>query len=279
MIEPLPHLSSLLKRCQIIIPAFVAFSLSIGLLAAAEGRADRTAKPGQPRLRTLRFNRDIRPILSDKCFQCHGPDAHQRKGKLRLDLQAGATAPAGSGNRAIIPGNAEESDLVDRITSPDAELRMPPAKTGKPLSEDQIRRLKTWIAEGAEYEAHWAFIPPVRPEIPRVEHQGWVRNPIDAFVLARLKKAGLSPSPEADRTTLIRRLNLDLLGLPPAIKDVDAFLADGRSDSYETLVARLLDSPHFGERWEGSGSTRRAMPIPTATRRTSRAPSISTATG
>ena len=227
----------------------VVLCLAPAFAAAAEGRADRAATPAKQKSHTLRFNRDIRPILSDKCFQCHGPDAHQRKGKLRLDSLAAATAPASSGNPAIVPGKVDESELYDRITSDEADLRMPPAKTGKPLTETEIQKLKTWIEEGAQYEAHWAFIPPVRPEIPPVHNQSWVRNPIDAFVLARLEKEGLAPSPEADPTTLIRRLGLDLLGLPPAVKDVDAFLADHRQDACQRLVERLLDSPHFGERW------------------------------
>ena len=126
---------------------------------------------------------------------------------------------------------------------------MPPAKASKPLTAAEIQKLKTWIEEGAEYEAHWAFIPPVRPELPSGHRDQWVRNPIDAFVLARLEKEGLSPAAEADRVTLIRRLSLDLIGLPPTIEEVDAFLADDRGDAFDRLVERLLDSPHYGERW------------------------------
>ncbi len=178
------------------------------------------------------FTRDIRPILADKCFKCHGPDIKQRKGKLRLDNRRDATATAESGNAAIVPGELDESELYRRITATDPEERMPPAKTGKSLTTAEIALLKTWIEEGAEYQGHWAFVPPVRPALPAVKNSGWSRNPIDLFVLARLKAEGLSPSPEADKITLIRRLSLDLIGLPPSIRDVDAFVADSREDAY-----------------------------------------------
>jgi hypothetical protein len=187
--------------------------------------------------------------LQDKCFQCHGPDATQRKGKLRLDSAQAATAPAASGSPAIVPGKLDESELYRRVSSADHDEQMPPPKTGKPLTAAEIQKLKTWVEEGAEYEAHWAFIPPIRPELPRVHHEQWVRNPIDVFVLSRLENAGLSPAAEADEATLIRRVSLDLTGLPPTIQEVDAFLADRRGDSLDRLVRRLLDSPHHGERW------------------------------
>ncbi len=135
------------------------------------------------------------------------------------------------------------------MSSADRDELMPPAKTGKPLTAGEIQKLKTWIEEGANYEAHWAFIPPVRPDLPAVHQEQWVRNPIDAFVFARLEKESISPATEADRVTLIRRLALDLTGLPPTIEEVDAFLADRRDDAYDRLVERLLDSPHYGERW------------------------------
>jgi hypothetical protein len=217
-------------------------------LAADDG--PNPARPPAKRVsKTVRFNRDIRPILSDRCYKCHGPDAKERKAKLRLDSFQTATAPAASGNPAIVPGNTEESELYQRVISGDAEERMPPAKTGKPLGSEEVERLKAWIETGAEYEGHWAFIPPVRPEVPQVRKPAWVRNPIDAFILARLEREGLSASPEADRTTLIRRLSLDVVGLPPTIQEVDRFLADRREAAFDSLVQRLLDSPHFGERW------------------------------
>jgi hypothetical protein len=212
-------------------------------------RSPTAGGPAQKRSGSLSFNRDIRPILADKCFNCHGPDATQRKAKLRLDRPETATAPAASGSPAIVPGKPEESELYLRIISTDADEKMPPAKTGKPITSAEIETLKSWIAAGARYEGHWAFIPPVRPEVPHVRHQEWVRNPIDAFILARLERDRLGPSREADRTSLIRRLSLDLIGLPPTIQEVDVFLADRSDQAYDTLVRRLLDSPHFGERW------------------------------
>ncbi len=195
------------------------------------------------------YTRDIRPILADKCLSCHGPDAKQRKGKLRLDNRRDATAAAASGSPAIVPGKLDDSELYRRITSDDPEERMPPAKTGKPLTPAEIARLKTWIEQGAEYQGHWAFVPPVRPMLPPVKNAGWCRNPIDRFILARLEAEGLSPSSRADKITLIRRLSLDLIGLPPSIQDVDAFVADTRDDAYDRLVNRLLDAPQYGERW------------------------------
>jgi hypothetical protein len=210
------------------------------------GFAEEMTKTGS---KTVSFNRDIRPILTDKCFQCHGPDPKQRKGKLRLDDARAALAPAASGGVAIVPGKIDDSELYRRITSNDPEERMPPPKSGKSLSAAEVARLKTWIEEGGEYQGHWAFIPPKRPAVPSLKNPGSTRNPIDFFILARLEAAGLQPSPAADKVTLIRRLSLDLVGLPPTIEEVDAFLADTRADAYGKLVDRLLDSPQYGERW------------------------------
>src|SRR5262249_39991539 len=149
---------------------------------------------------------------------------------------------------AIVPGKPEESNLVARVFSADAGEIMPPPKTKKPLTDQQKETLKRWIAAGADYEPHWAFVPPVRPPLPAVRKEAWIRNPVDRFVLARLDRHGMAPSPEAERTTLIRRLFLDLTGLPPSPRDVDAFLADRSPDAYEKVVARLLASPRYGER-------------------------------
>ncbi|AMV38881.1 PSD1 and planctomycete cytochrome C domain-containing protein [Planctomyces sp. SH-PL62] len=226
----------------------VALAMLTVLLVAGNAGADEPAGASAPK-KTVRFNRDVRPILSEKCFQCHGPDATQRKGKLRLDTAHDATAPAASGDPAIIPGDVENSGLIYRATTDDADDKMPPAKLGKPLTPEEIQVLQTWIAEGAEYEGHWAFLPPERAEPPQVSRPDWVRNPIDAWILHRLDQEGLSPSPEADRATLVRRLSLDLIGLPPTIAEVDSFLGDDRPGAYERLVDRLLDSPHYGERW------------------------------
>ena len=197
---------------------------------------------------TIDFNRDIRPILSDACFSCHGPDEQQRKGKLRLDLREGAIAKSRSGAHAIVPGKAGESELLKRILTDDLSEKMPPAKAKKVVTPAQVEVLKKWIAEGANYQEHWAFVTPKRPELPKVSNPAWVRNGIDAFILAKLDREGLKPSPEADRTTLIRRLALDLTGLPPTPQEVDAFLGDKSPNAYEKLVDRLMASPHYGER-------------------------------
>jgi hypothetical protein len=195
----------------------------------------------------VRFNRDIRPILSDHCFQCHGPDRANRKAKLQLDLEAVALADRG-GYHAIVPGRPDQSELITRITAADPRERMPPASTGKKLSAKQIDLLRRWIDQGAKWEKHWAFLPPQRPPLPAVKDARWPRNPIDHFVLARLEQAGLRPSPEAEKTALIRRVTLDLTGLPPTPAEVDAFLTDPSPHAYEKVVDRLLQSPRYGER-------------------------------
>ena len=193
------------------------------------------------------FNRDIRPILSDNCFACHGPDESQRKAKLRLDTRDGALAKLRGGGHAIIPGKIGASTLVQRILSEDATERMPPPKTNKKLTGVQIDLLKRWIEQEAPYSQHWAFVAPQRPDVP-ASNTNWARNAIDHFILARLTKEGLRPSPEADRTTLIRRLALDLTGLPPTLSEIDAFLKDKNPDAYDRVVERYLSSPHYGER-------------------------------
>lgn len=194
------------------------------------------------------FNREVRPIFSEHCYTCHGPDEGKRKAGLRLDRDTEAFKELKSGERAIIPGDLKKSALIQRITTADADDIMPPVKHGKPLSKEQIETLKTWVKEGAKWQKHWSFVAPTRPELPKVKDKGWVRNPIDAFVEARLEKSGLKPNPEADKATLLRRVTFDLTGLPPTIEEVDAFLADGSSKAYEKVVDRLMDSPHYGER-------------------------------
>jgi hypothetical protein len=193
------------------------------------------------------YNKDVRPILSDKCFACHGPDEHARKAGLRFDKEEAATQPAKSGDYAIVPGDLDKSELVARIITADVDDRMPPADFGKTLSEAEIGVLKRWVQEGAKYEKHWSLIPPADVETPAVAHPELVKNPIDNFVLARLEQEGLGLSPEADKATLLRRVTLDLTGLPPAPGEVDAFISDPRSDAYEQLVDRLLASPAYGE--------------------------------
>ena len=195
------------------------------------------------------FSDQVRPILARHCFKCHGPDEKGRKAKLRLDVEAAAKNPASSREPAIMAGKPDESELVRRIFSEDAEERMPPRSANSQLSAAERQTLKLWIAEGAKYDVHWAFQKPVKPAIPKVREPGRVRNPIDAFVLARLEREGLKPSPEADRATLLRRVSLDLIGLPPTPEEVDAFVNDPSPDAYERQVDRLLASPHYGERW------------------------------
>jgi mono/diheme cytochrome c family protein len=211
----------------------------ISLLASA-----RQAAAIQSAAMPVDFNRDIRPILSDSCFACHGPDEGQRMAKLRLDTREGALAKQG----VIVPGDAAASRLVKRISSKDPNTVMPPPDSGHRLTEQQIELIRRWVNEGAQWSTHWAYQPPVRPEPPKVGNAAWVRNPIDNFILARLEKEGLKPSPEADKTTLLRRVTLDLTGLPPTPAEVDSFLADKSPDAYEKAVDRLLASPHYGER-------------------------------
>jgi hypothetical protein len=191
----------------------------------------------------VRFNRDIRPILSNRCFKCHGPDL--KKGGLNLQARDTAVKELKSGHVAIVPGKSNESELVRRILADDPAERMPPKSP--PLPPEQIAKLRAWIDQGAKYEEHWAYVKPVRPPLPQVKNASWPHNGIDYFVLARLDQEGLSPSPEADRTTLIRRVSLDLTGLPPTLEEVDAFLADQSPNAYEKVVDRLLNSVHYGE--------------------------------
>ena len=193
------------------------------------------------------FNRDIRPILSDNCFSCHGPDEKTRKAKLRLDLREQVIKTGDNGSAPIFPGDLAKSLMVQRITTKDADDLMPPPKSGKKLTVAQIDLLQKWIAEGAEYKGHWAFTKPERPTPPMVKNPAWAKNDIDKFILARLEKEGLTPAKEADKTVLIRRVTLDLTGLPPTTEQVDEFLADTGPDAYEKLVDRLLQSPRFGE--------------------------------
>jgi mono/diheme cytochrome c family protein len=194
------------------------------------------------------FNRDVRPVLSDNCFRCHGTDEKQRQAGLRLDLRDKALLKLESGALAIVPGDPAKSELLRRVSAEDEGERMPPKEMNKRLTPAQVEVLRQWIAAGANYSQHWAFIKPVRPELPTVKNAAWPKNEIDRFILARLEKEGLHPSPEAGRETVIRRLSLDVTGLPPSPPEVDAFLADRSPDAYEKLVDRLLASPRYGER-------------------------------
>ena len=189
------------------------------------------------------FNRDIRPILSNRCFHCHGPDEESREADLRLDLRDEAIASA------ITSGHADDSELIARVTETDPDLRMPPPDVGDALTPKEVELLRRWIDAGAEYAKHWSFEPIKTPKVPAIKVNSPLRNPIDHFIVERLAQDGIEPSPEADRYTLIRRVYLDLLGLPPSIDEVDQFIADQRDDAYERMVERVLENPHFGERW------------------------------
>jgi hypothetical protein len=207
-------------------------------LAVCAGAA--AAEPGPT---AVDFNRDIRPILAENCFYCHGQDGNKRQADLRLDDRAAAVSAG-----AIVPGNTGASTVLERIRSSDPDVQMPPPTSNRKLSDEQKQLLERWIAAGAEYAPHWGFVPPSRPAVPAVSRAEWPRNDVDRFVLARLEREGLAPSPEADRPTLIRRLHADLVGLPPTPAEVDAFVADADPEAYEHLVDRLLASPHYGER-------------------------------
>ncbi len=193
------------------------------------------------------FARDIRPLLSDNCFACHGPDAKQRKADLRLDTREGALVYI-DGTSAVVPGKPSESELVRRVTTDDEDDLMPPPDSGKKLDATQKALLQRWIAEGAEYELHWSYKPVTRPMPPRVKNGSFILNDIDRFVLATLRTKGHEPAREADRRTLIRRLSFDLTGLPPTWEQVRAFVADSSPRAFGKLVDRLLASPHYGER-------------------------------
>lgn len=205
-------------------------------------------EPAAPKSGSVDYNRQIRHILADKCLACHGFDAAERKGNLRLDVRESAVGAAESGEHAIVPGKPEASELVKRINSADADLRMPPPETKKSLTDAEKALLKQWIAEGAVYQTHWAFSAPKQPPLPEVKERSWPRGEVDLFIASMLESKGMKPSKEAERTTLIRRATLDLTGLPPTIADVDAFLADQSPDSYERLIDRLMASPFHGER-------------------------------
>jgi hypothetical protein len=199
---------------------------------------------GEPEAKKVDFDREVRPILSENCFKCHGFDEKARKARLRLDAPEGITQKLPSGHVAVVPGKPDQSALIQRISA----HSMPPPDSGKKLTAAQIDTLKRWVAEGGKYEQHWAFVPPKRPTEPAVKLKSWPANPIDRFILAQLEKEGLKPSPAADRRTLIRRVTFDLTGLPPTPAEVQAFLNDTKPGAYERVVDRLLASTHYGER-------------------------------
>jgi hypothetical protein len=237
-----------------LLPTF-AFTL-IGAVSMPATAADPDGPDRPPgATRVIDYARDVRPILESRCYACHGPK--KQKAGLRLDEKAAAMRGGSDGVEAIRPGQGDESELIRRVTSRDPEERMPPE--GERLTPEQVGTLRGWIDQGAiwpesagasdQARAHWAFRPPVRPAVPAVRGRNWARTPIDRFILARLEAEGLSPSPEAERSTLLRRLSLDLNGLPPSVEEVESFVADPRADAYERAVERQLASPHHGECW------------------------------
>lgn len=194
------------------------------------------------------FATAIRPLLSENCFQCHGPDDKKRKAGLRLDTREGATADLGD-YAAVVPGDPDRSELIRRITSTDPDEMMPPPDKGDPLRPEQIAAIRSWIESGAEWATHWAFTKPTRPSLPAVNNSDWVSTPIDFFTLARMEANGLSPSPEAEPLKLLRRLHLDITGLPPTLAEIESFKADTGAGAWQRRVESLLQSPHYGERW------------------------------
>ncbi|MEK6261708.1 MAG: DUF1553 domain-containing protein [Planctomycetota bacterium] len=218
-------------------------ALLASLIWTADGLAQDPSK--------IDFSRDIKPILSNNCFFCHGPDANERKGGkdgLRLDTEEGAFADQG-GTFAVVKGQPDKSELVRRTSSTDPDVMMPPKTTGKKLSEREIALLKEWVKQGGNYARHWSYAKPVRPAVPSVKDTSWAKNDIDRFLLARLEREGLKPVPEADRYSIIRRVSLDLTGLPPTWAEVEAFVNDKDANAYEKVVDRLLKQPAYGEHW------------------------------
>lgn len=212
----------------------------------------------RPAVAEVDFDTQVRPLLSDNCFQCHGPDEAQRQADLRLDTLEGALADLG-GYSAFVPGDVEQSEALQRILSSDPDLQMPPPDSNLKLSENEKKVLVDWVKSGAEWSQHWAYAPPIDPPVP-ADASGWSRGPIDRFIMSQARAAGLKPRGEADRETLIRRLSLDLIGLPPSPDEVAAFESDPAPDAYERVVDRLLASPHYGERmaWEWLDAARYA---------------------
>lgn len=219
--------------------ALGAFSIIV-VVSSITASADDKFEP------QVRFNADVRPILADACFSCHGPDAKQRQGELRLDTEEGLFAQHDE-RAVVVPGRPGESELYRRISSADPNVQMPPPDSDRKLTQAQIDKLRKWIEQGAPWEGHWSFQPLKRPPIPKVSQSQWVRTPIDSFVLAKLDANMLLPSADASPETLLRRVTLDLTGLPPTPEEIDAYLADSSPDRYERLVDRLLASPAYGE--------------------------------
>src|SRR5262245_54122013 len=195
-------------------------------------------------VRPVSYLREVRPILTQHCFQCHGPDEAARKGKLRFDLKDHVYAER-DGLHVIAAGDLDGSLVWQRINAESDNKRMPPEGKAEPLTKKQIATLKAWIEQGAKWEDHWSFVPPTKPALPKVADKAWVRDPLDAFVLARLEREGLKPEAEASREAWLRRASFDLTGLPPTPAEIDEFLADRRNDAYEAQADRLLKSKRY----------------------------------
>ncbi|HZR20216.1 MAG TPA: DUF1553 domain-containing protein [Verrucomicrobiae bacterium] len=231
-------------QAQFSLFAFCAL-LFFGSLVEQAGAGPAAVRSDSGALRP-EFDRDIRPILAENCYPCHGPDENKRKAKLRLDLRDAATKPLPDGEIALVPGKPQESKLVERITAKDPDDLMPPVKSGKKLTPQDIDLIRRWISDGAKWQNHWSFVAPHRPTLPAVKNKRWLRNEIDSFVLARLEQEGLTPTPEAETSVLLRRLSLDLTGLPPTPDQLRSW--SRRRDPVSTAIDELLASPHFGER-------------------------------
>jgi hypothetical protein len=219
------------------------------VFSSGPAKADEPKPPAAKSARPVDFNREVRPILSKNCFPCHGSDEAKRAKGLRLDLRESATKPLKSGETAVVPGDPDSSALVARITEEDDTIRMPPRKAGNRLTPAEVEVLTRWVQAGASYAEHWALVPPRAAGLPKVKDHAWPKNGIDFWILARLESEGLRPAPEADPYTLLRRVSLDLRGLPPSPKELDQFLGDKAPGAYERAVDRFLDDPAYGERW------------------------------
>jgi mono/diheme cytochrome c family protein len=229
-----------MKSVRIVVPAVSLILLAAGVVFAPAQKATKAPKK-------IDFNKDIRPILSENCFKCHGPDAKFIKGDLRLSDEKDAKRDR-DGEFAILPGNAKDSLVIQRALSKEKFAQMPPPDSGLPrLSAAQVKLLSDWINQGGRYEKHWALVPPKPSELPTVKNHKWVRNDIDRFVLAKMEEKGLKPAPEADRATLLRRAALTLTGLPPTTEELNQFLNDAQPGAYEKAVDRLLASQRYGE--------------------------------
>ena len=225
--------------------ALLVVGAAIALVAMACRRPASVAVAGVPDV--VDFNFHVKPLLSDRCFKCHGPDDRARKAGLRFDIRDAAFGELPSGRRAVVAGDTRRSELVRRILSTDPKVMMPAPDSHLALTDVERATLVRWIEQGAEWKPHWAFIVPTRPAVPPTKTSGWARSDVDRFVLATLESKGLAPSPEAPRETLLRRVSMDLTGLPPTLAEIDAFVADHSPDAYERVVDRLLASPAYGE--------------------------------